>query len=160
MFSVHKAERAIVSLDSMAVVPIDKQVSFSMGSEAVGRLINGFSNSEGQSVWSHGLRSSVGVVMAPSPVSYRLTVRGRALAALAPLSVQGKVAGVDVGIAVFSAKMGESAWTIPANVVRAGLNELEFSYPNTARPAELDPKSRDRRPLALKFSRISLAPAY
>jgi hypothetical protein len=59
----------------------------------------------------------------------------------------------------FDRKATESSWTVPANVLRSGLNKIEFLYARTAVPAELDPQSKDRRPLALRFAEMDLAPA-
>jgi hypothetical protein len=152
------AERGAVSVDSIAVFPITNRVSFSMGREADGHLIDGFCGPEGESAWSDGPRSAIGVVLAPSAAPYRLTVRGSALGPLQPLDVRGSVNGSDIGSVSFSAKTAESSWKVPANVLHAGSNRIEFQYAKTGRPAEFDAKSHDKRSLAVRFGTITLAP--
>jgi hypothetical protein len=149
---------AVVSVDAVAVVPVGNEVGFTMGEESVGHLVEGFANRSGRSVWSLGPRSVVGVALAPAAGPYRLAVRGTALPTLSPLSVACKVNGKDVGSAEFDRKGTSSSWAVPANVLRAGANRIEFSYAKTAVPSELDPKSADQRELALRFSELSLAP--
>jgi len=45
---------------------------------------------------------------------------------------------------------------IPANVIRTGVNHLNFSYGYTGRPSELIPESTDTRDLAVAFNYLSL----
>jgi hypothetical protein len=149
---------ASVSMESVAVSPTESQVVFTLGSEAVGRLIDGFANPEGESVWSIGPRSSIGVVLAPLAAPYRLTVRGIALADLDPVAVRGQINGTDIGSADFTRKMAESSWNVPAHVLRPGLNRVEFSYSKTGQPANFDPQSQDKRLLAVRFARVALVP--
>jgi len=149
---------AVVSVDAVALVPVGSEVSFSMGEESVGHLVEGFANRSGRSVWSLGARSVVGVALAPAAGPYSLTVRGSALPSLAPLKVDCKVNGKDIGSAQFERRGTGSRWAVPANVLRAGANRIEFSYAHTAVPSKLDPKSADNRELALRFTELSLIP--
>jgi hypothetical protein len=151
-------DSAGVSLESVAIFPIESRVSFTLGSEAVGRLIDGFAYPEGESVWSIGPRSSLAVALAPLAVPYRLTVRGIALPDLDPVAVRGQINGTDIGSADFTRKMAEPAWIVPPHVLRPGLNRVEFSYSKTGQPANFDPKSQDKRILAVRFARIALVP--
>lgn len=148
----------VIGVDSIALVPIGTQAAFGMGVEAIGRLIDGFSNREGKTVWSNGSKSSLGIALEPAAGPYRLSVRAAAMPAIAPLSVRCKVNGVDVGTAEFTAKQAESRWSLPASLLRAGVNHIDFTYPKTAKPADFNPKSGDKRPLALRFARVELSP--
>jgi len=149
---------AVIGVESIAVVPIGTRAAFGMGVEAIGHLIDGFSNREGKTVWSHGSQSSLGIALEPATGPYRLSVRAAAMSAIAPLSVRCKVNGTDVGVADFTAKQAESGWSLPSNLLRAGVNRIDFFYPKTAKPADFDPKSGDKRPLALRFTRVELSP--
>jgi hypothetical protein len=145
-----------VSIDTLAVFPVASDLNIGMGAEAVGLVIDGFSNLGGRSVWSVGPHAVVGVALAPAPGPYRLTVRGSAFEPLAPLSVRCKVNGKDVGSAEIGAKTADVVWPIDANVLRDGVNRIEFSFPKTAQPAALDPASKDKRELAMRFARLEL----
>jgi hypothetical protein len=152
------ADGVVVSVDAVAVVPIGSEVDFTMGEESVGHLVEGFANRSGRSVWSLGPRSVVGVALASAEGLYRLTVRGAALPPLAPLSVGCKVNGKDVGQAQFERRGTTASWAVPAGVLHQGANRIEFTYAKTAVPFELDPKSADKRELALRFLELSLVP--
>jgi hypothetical protein len=147
-----------VSADSVAVYPVSDVAQFGMGPEAVGHLIDGFANIAGRRVWSYGPRSTIGVALDPAQKPYRLIVRGSALAALAPLTVSSKVNGTDVGAATFTAKVTEATWAVPAKALRSGINRIELTYSKTARPTDLDPTSKDNRPLAVRFANVELIP--
>ena len=77
---------------------------------------------------------------------------------LAPLQVTVKVNGTDVGSKEFEPKAREARWSIPAGVLRAGLNQIELSYAKTARPVDYNPKSKDKRELALRYGKVALLP--
>lgn len=147
-----------VSIDSLAAFPVASDLDIGMGSEAVGLVIDGFSNLGGRSVWSVGPSSVVGVALAPAPRPYRLTVRGSAFAPIAPLSVSCKVNGKNVGSAEIGAKVSDVVWQLDANLLRDGVNRIEFAYPKTAQPAAIDPGSKDKRELAMRFARLELVP--
>jgi hypothetical protein len=157
-FQPKAAGGTVIGIDSIAVVPIGKHAAFGMGVEAIGRLVDGFSNREGKTVWSNGSQSSLGMALEPATGPYQLSVRAAALPAIAPLSVRCKVNGTDVGTADFTAKQAESHWSLPAGLLRAGVNRIDFLYPKTAKPADFDPKSGDKRQLALRFTRVELSP--
>jgi hypothetical protein len=152
------AKSALVAVDSVAVAPVSKEVSFDLGPQAVGSLIEGFSKPSKESAWSEGNRSVLGVVLAPEPTDYTLTVRAGALSRLAPLTVTAKVNESELGTAVFAKKATESSWRVPAKAMKPGLNRIEFSYPQTASPSEYNPESQDKRLLALRFYRVALQP--
>jgi hypothetical protein len=149
-----------VSIDSLAVFPAASNLNIGMGAEAVGLVIDGFSNLGGRSVWSVGPRSVVGVALAPAAGPYRLTVRGSAFEPIAPLSVSCKVNGKNVGSAEVRAKVADLVWQIDANVLRDGVNRIEFAYPSTKQPAAVDPASKDKRELAMRFARLELVPNH
>jgi hypothetical protein len=150
---------AAVNVDSVALLPVADQIEIGI-SKAAGHLVDGFSKLEGRTVWSLGPRSRVGVVLAPQAATvYQLRVRGYALPVLAPLDVTASVNGTALGAAAFTPKMGETTWEVPAQALRAGVNEIEFSYPKTAQPAGYNPKSKDTRELAVRYSKIALTPA-
>jgi len=153
------ATGATVNVDSVALLPVADQVNIAIGPRAAGHLIDGFSKLEGSTVWSSGLRSKVGAVLAPKATGYQLRVRGYALAALAPLDVKAAVNGTAVGKASFTAETEETLWDVPPQALRAGVNEIEFSYPKTAQPAGYNPKSKDTRELAIRYFKIALVPA-
>ncbi len=157
-FSHASPDGVKISADSVAIYPVSDVAQFGMGPEAVGHLIDGFANIAGRRVWSYGPHSTIGVALEPAPKPYRLIVRGSALAALAPLTVSSKVNGTDIGSATFTAKVAESTWTVPAKVLRSGINRIELSYSKTARPTDLDPNAKDNRPLAVRFSNVELIP--
>jgi hypothetical protein len=147
-----------VSIDSLAAFPVASDLNIGMGSEAVGLVIDGFSNLGGRSVWSVGPRSVVGVALAPAAGPYRLTVRGSAFEPIAPLLVSCRVNGKNVGAAEIGAKVADVVWQIDANLLRDGVNRIEFAYPKTAQPAAIDPGSKDKRELAMRFARLELVP--
>lgn len=147
-----------VSIDSLAAFPVASDLNIGMGSEAVGLVIDGFSNLGGRSVWSVGPLSVVGVALAPATGPYRLTVRGSAFEPIAPLPVSCKVNGKSVGAAELGAKVADVVWQIDANLLRDGVNRIEFAYPKTAQPAAIDPGSKDKRELAMRFARLELVP--
>jgi hypothetical protein len=151
-------EGGSLGVESVAVLPVTAGVDMAMGTPAVGSLIEGFSRPSRDSVWSHGLRSVVGVVLAPSAADYRLKVEAAAISKLVPLSVSVKVNGKDVGSDLAQKKVSELSWGIPAKVLQNGVNRIEFSYPQTATPSEYDTKSTDNRPLALRFHRLTIQP--
>jgi hypothetical protein len=147
-----------VNVDSVALLPVADRIEVPIGPKAAGHLIDGFSKLEGRTVWSLGPRSKVGAVLAPKAVGYQLRVRGHALPAIAPLGVTAKVNGTALGAAAYTPKVGETTWDVPAQVLRAGVNEVEFSYPKTEQPAAYNPKSTDTRELAIRFYEIALTP--
>jgi hypothetical protein len=149
-----------VSIDSLAVFPVASDLNIGMGSEAVGVVIDGFSNLGGRSVWSVGPRSVVGVALSPAAGPYRLTVRGSAFEPIAPLSVACKVNGKSVGSAEIGAKVADVVWQVDANLLRDGVNRIEFDYPKTAQPAAIDSSSKDKRELAMRFARLELVPNH
>jgi hypothetical protein len=153
------SETAVVGVDSVAVIPSSDEANFSLGAQGVGNLIDGFSKPSGESAWSDGPTSTLGVVLAPAEVDYRLTVRAGALSRLAPMTVSARVNGKDVGTAAFSKKTAASTWSIPAKTLVQGVNRIEFLYPATAKPVDYNPKSRDKRALALRVYGVSLQPA-
>jgi hypothetical protein len=150
---------SVVAVDSVAVVPVTSEALLVPNAAGEGNWIEGFSKPSGNTRWSDGPRSVVGVVLAPRAGDYQLVVRGSALWRIAPLTVSAKVNGTDVGTAVFAKKETESAWNVPAKAMRAGLNRIEMTFPSTHRPSDLDSKSKDKRALALRFSGVSLRPA-
>lgn len=147
-----------IDAEGVAIVPVGDAVRFTMGEESVGHLVEGFSNRSGRSVWNIGPRSVVAVALLPAAKPYRLTVHGAALPAVAPLFVTCKVNGSDIGAAEFGRKAAESGWDVPAKLLQSGLNRIEFLYAKTAVPADLDPKSKDHRQLALRFAELRLEP--
>jgi hypothetical protein len=152
------AQSVVVGVDSVAVAPVGKDISFDLGPRAIGSLIEGFSKPSKDSAWSEGGRSVIGVVLAPDPADYTLTVRAGALPRLAPLTVTAKINDSELGTAVFAKKATESSWSVPAKAMKPGLNRIEFSYPQTASPSEYNPTSKDKRRLALRFYRVALEP--
>lgn len=157
-FSVNDLQpSALVGLDSVAVEPVGDELAIVMGPEAAGHLVAGFSKFEGKTVWSLGPRSTLAAVLGPKPGAYQLRVRGYALPTLAPLQVSAKVNGKDIGAVPFQSKTGESTWNVPPNVLHAGLNEIELAYEKTARPVDYNPRSKDKRALALRYSRVALS---
>ena len=152
------SDTAVVGVDSVAIAPVGPSASFNFGDQGVGTLVDGFSKPSGDSAWSDGDSSTVGFVLAPEPKEYRLAIRGSALSRLAPLTVTAKVNGKDLGTAQFEKRTEERTWSVPANTLVPGLNRIEFSYPATARPSEYNPKSNDKRALALRFYDLSLQP--
>ncbi len=152
-------EGAIVAVDSVAIVPVTSEVNLVPNSAGEGNWIEGFSKPSGNTRWSDGPRSVVGVVLAPRAGEYQLVVQGSALWRIAPLTVSAKVNDTDVGTAVFAKKVTESTWKVPAKALRTGLNRIELVFSSTVRPSEVDPASKDKRALALLFSSVSLRPA-
>lgn len=157
--SFHKdASATNVGIESIAVAPVTPEVDLPMGIGAAGTMIDGFSSPSRDSVWSVGLRSTLGVVLSTAEGNYRLKVRGAAISKLAPLTVSVRVNGKDVGTGLFEKKLTRAEWAVPANTLQPGVNRIEFSYPHTATPAEYNPKSQDNRPLALRFHHVMLQP--
>jgi hypothetical protein len=150
---------AVVWLDSIAVLPVGDELHFSMGAESAGHLVEGFSNPEKQFAWSIGQRSVIAAVLKPSPGAYQLNVRGSAYSHIAPISVRLRVNDKDVGSTIVTKETGNIAWQIPANVLRAGPNQLALEYSKTGQPSELTPGSKDRRVLAMRFYAVDLVPA-
>jgi hypothetical protein len=149
---------AVVRLDNMAVLPVSDELAISMG-DAGGHLVDGFSKPDARSVWSQGKRSVVGGVLRPAAGSYGLDVRCAAYPPIAPVSVQVRVNGQEIGSASVGKKAADVSWAVPANVLRAGLNELAFEYSQTGQPSKLKPGSKDERELSIRFFSIDLAPA-
>jgi hypothetical protein len=148
----------VIRFDSVAVLPVGDELRFATGTESPGHLIEGFSIPEARFVWSSGPRSVIGGVLSPASGAYELNVRGSAYAHIAPVSVQLTINGKAIGSASVSKKSEDIVWQIPANVLRAGTNELAFDYSNTGQPATLKPGSKDERALAMRFVSIALAP--
>jgi hypothetical protein len=148
----------VIRFDSVAVLPVGDELRFATGTESPGHLIEGFSIPEARFAWSSGPHSVIGGVLNPASGPYELTVRGSAYAHIAPVSVQLTVNGKAVGSASVSKKSEDIVWQIPANVLRAGTNELAFDYSKTAQPATLKPGSKDQRALAMRFVSIALTP--
>ena len=147
-----------VGLESIAIIPVTAEVELKMGTGAAGSMIDGFAGPARDSVWSTGLRSTLGVVLAKAEGNYRLKVRGAAISKLAPMTVSATVNGKALGTGLFEKKLTSAEWAVPANTLQAGINRIEFSYPQTATPSEYNPNSRDNRPLALRFHQVTLRP--
>ena len=153
-------ENPTLRVDSLAVAPVGSEASLEMGTaSAVGALVDGFGTPSASHVWNHGERSLLGVVLQPVAGDYRLTVKASTLPQLDPLTVTGKVNGTSVGTVVVERYAAEVSWPVPASVLRAGINRIEFSYPKTLKPSDLKPNSKDDRPLAVRFKQIALKPA-
>jgi hypothetical protein len=149
---------AVVLLDTVAVSPVTDELEISMA-DASGHLVEGFSKPDAQSVWSVGKRSVVAGVLRPAAGPYGLAVRCAAYPPIAPVAVQVRVNGKDVGSASVDKKASDLSWAIPPDVLRAGQNELAFEYSQTGQPAKLKPGSMDERELSIRFFSIDLAPA-
>jgi hypothetical protein len=150
-------EKAVIAIDSVTVAPLEAEVSFGLGAEAVGTLVDGFSKPSEASVWSEGPRSVLGIVLAPTAAKqYRLDIRANALSRIAPLEVTARVNGTSVGTASFQKRGTDATWLVPAKALHPGVNRVELNYPKTAIPAEYNPDSKDKRSLAVKFYRIAL----
>lgn len=147
-----------VGVESIAIAPVAEEVELDMGVGASGAMIEGFSGPSRDAVWSNGLRSSLGILLSRAEGNYRLKVRGSAISKLAPLTVSARVNGRDLGTGLFQKKLSTAEWAIPANSLQAGVNRIEFSYPQTATPSEYNPNSRDNRPLALRFQQVTVQP--
>ena len=74
------------------------------------------------------------------------------------MTVTASVNGKNAGTGVFEKKVTDVVWSIPAGSLVAGANRIEFSYPATSTPSEGNPKSRDKRPLAVRFHQVTLQP--
>jgi hypothetical protein len=154
------SERAVVDIDGIAVVPVGGEVSLDMGTDSAGSLIDGFGRPAPTHVWNDGELSTLGVMLTPvSGRDYQLTVRASTLPQLDPLDVTSKVNGTSVGTAIVGKHANDVTWSVPASALRAGLNRVEFSYPATLKPSELKPTSKDDRPLAVRFNKLTLRPA-
>jgi hypothetical protein len=153
------AKNGMVAVDSVAVVPLASEATVIPGRPGEGSWVDGFSKPQGGSIWSDGAQSVMGMVLAPASVDYRLTVKGKAMPNIAPLTVSAKINGTDVGSAVVVRKLAEATWSVPAKALRAGLNRIEFSYASTGRPSDFNPESKDNRALAVRFSTVSLRPS-
>jgi hypothetical protein len=128
------------------------------------RLLSGFYGVEGldtsvPTVWSRGKCSRLGFLLAPSTGEYRLRVGGRSLPALAPLAITVRLNGARLGTLTGTLAPSVAELGIPSGVLVRGGNEIEFSYPATARPSKTDPGSRDDRDLALNVERLEVVPA-
>jgi hypothetical protein len=148
---------AVVRLDTLAVVPVSEELEISLG-DASGHLVAGFSKPDARSVWSEGKRSVVAGVLQPAAGAYTLDVRCAAYPPLAPVTVQARVNGQEIGSASVSQKASDVSWAVPAGVLRAGPNELAFEYSQTGQPSKLKPGSKDERELAIRFFSIDLSP--
>jgi hypothetical protein len=147
-----------LGLESIAITPVTPEADIAMDKRAVGAMIEGFSNPGHDSVWSNGPRSAVGIVLAHVQGAYRLKVRGAAIPKLAPMVVAATVNGKSLGSARFEKTAGTAEWQIPEKALQSGANRIEFSYPNTVKPSEANPKSKDNRRLAVRFYQITLQP--
>jgi hypothetical protein len=148
-----------VRIDSVAVIPVEDELSFAVGAESRGHLIEGFSKTETRSVWSEGPRSIIGGVLAPLAGSpYKAIVRCSAYPPLEPIDVRLSVNGKDVGTASVTRRVRDASWAIPPNLLRSGPNLFTLEYPKTGQPAKFKPGSTDERELAVRIFSVDVVP--
>jgi hypothetical protein len=148
-----------IEVESISIAPVLDRVSIQVGPESEGHWIDGFHRREREAIWSRGLSSVIGVVLAPSQVPYRLKARGRTLSGLGSLPVKARVNGRDVGSAEVTSKVDDVTWAVPSSVLESGANLIQLEYPKTGKPSSFNPSSRDTRDLAFRISVVELAPA-
>ncbi len=124
------------------------------------QLLSGFYRVESNNatVWSRGLRSTMGIMLAPVAKSYELKIRAYSFTAVAPLLVQAEVNGKIIGSTPVSVKLGEVVFKLPKGALVYGANQVSLIYPKTGRPADNNPQSRDNRDLAIRFFGMTLKP--
>jgi hypothetical protein len=148
-----------VRVDSIAVVPVEDELSFAVGAESRGHLIDGFSKTEARSVWSEGPRSVIGGVLAPlADSAYKAIVRCSAYPPIEPIEVRLSVNGKDVGTATVTRRVRDASWAIPPKLLRSGPNLFTLDYPKTGQPAKLKPGSTDERELAVRIFAVDVVP--
>lgn len=151
-------------VDWAGVRPPDAAAAVDLTSaEGRASLLEGFHLVEGAetnspSVWSDGRRSRVGLVLNPNGGEYRLKLRGHAFHPIAPLSVEVRLNGDDVGELEVTNEPRDYPLSVPPGVLRPGANRVELLYPTSARPADTVKGSKDQRKLALNLSGLALAP--
>ena len=130
--------------------------------EPRGSLINGYYGKEGEgaqaSTWSAGLKTRIGLLLAPLNAEYDIQLEGAAFGPLQPLDVEVIVNSKSVGIAKVD-NGPRYVFHAPPGAFRPGLNIVELVYPKTLRPSDSVKGSDDRRDLAIRIFKVAAAPA-
>ncbi len=126
-------------------------------------LLSGFYGVEGMdkkqpAVWSKGKRSKMGLVLHPATGPYAMRVLAYGLTAIVPIEVDVSINGKPAGSFELS---GRETYVVslPAGLLQNGVNNIEFAYAKSGRPADLGVKSRDERDLAMRLFRLDVHPA-
>jgi len=159
-----RAEARAVALDSLQVLRPQQAAHLDLGTaEGRSRLLSGFYQVEGvdsdqPTVWSEGLRSTLGMLLDPTPQDYRLGINAHAFHPVVPLRTEVLVNGRPAGEVVFGKERKEYTMRVPRSLLAVGANKIELGYARNSSPAKAMPGSRDARHLALRLAAVTLEP--
>jgi hypothetical protein len=152
-----------IAVDTLHVGPLYSRAEAGMAAlDPRGSLVNGYYGKEGEgeqaSTWSSGLRTRIGLLLAPLNSEYDLQLEGYAFGPLQPLDVEAVVNSKSVGIAKVD-KGPRYVFHAPPGAFKPGLNIVELVYPKTLKPSDGVKGSNDQRDLAIRILRVAAAPA-
>ena len=156
-------DQPMLAVATVHLGPLFDNAYASLSTEgAGGSLIRGYYGREGDGAdavtWSAGLRTRIGLLLAPSDSDYELELQGYAFAPLQPLNVEAVVNSTSK----VTARVGEGPQTVfrfPRGAFINGLNIVELVYPKAVRPSEMVKGSEDGREIALRIAKVSARPA-
>ncbi len=154
---------AAVAVDQLRIGPMSKRADVILRTaDGRARLLNGFHPVEGPGcdepwAWSQGLASTVAVLLAPAAGPYQLRVHASAYGKLSPLELEVRLNGKPAGNVVLS-KLGEEVLEVPEGLLTAGVNTIEFVYPRSAKPVDVEDGATDTRDLAMRLFAVAIAP--
>jgi hypothetical protein len=158
-----KDKPAALMIDTLHLGPLQARASADLGlPNPRGALISGFYGREGEGEgalsWSAGQRTRVGLLLKPLKSPYEVELTAAAFGPLAPLGVEAFVNGKSIG-SVKVEKAQPYSFRAPADAFVNGFNLVELVYERTAKPSDVDKKSKDMRDLAIRISRVTAKPA-
>jgi hypothetical protein len=148
--------------DRILIAPLPVGLHVDFGTESAHPFMaEGFSVDEAdgarRAVWSDGPHSKLWFqsdVDGSEGCALRLVTT--AYAPALPLSVEVKVNGHAVGEFTPTSAWETQHIALPASVVVAGTNTVEFAYSHVARPRDVAPPSKDGRELAVRFDKADI----
>jgi hypothetical protein len=153
-----------VRFDQVQIQPIGPSVQLSFGSRnalALAALGQGWErdpSDRGTGTWTLGTRSTLSFHLAKSEtLLYRLSLDARAPRGVTERKVTLSLNGARLGELVFRDKKQTMALDVPAERL-TGDDELSLDFGQLESPAELDPKSKDKRLLGLRVFDLDVTP--
>jgi GPI mannosyltransferase 3 len=153
-----------VLFEQVGLVPVSSLADIDVGT-GNGRayLVSGFSvdeqNGERSWAWSDGPRSRASITLSGANRPQLLQVSALAYMPTAPQTVRVTVNSRLAGTLDIPSRWSWRGLVLDAGMLREGVNQLDFEYSSTRRPADTNAESTDQRNLAVMFDRIVIGPA-
>jgi hypothetical protein len=151
--------------EQIQVQPLTSRLELAFGSRntlALAALGEGWAREPGDrgtGTWSLGQRSVLTFGLDNSGESYRLSIDARAPRGIAERKVQLTLNGTPLGELTFGDTKTSQGLDIPAKRLAAE-NELVLEFGQLEPPSDVDPKSKDTRPLGLRVFQLDVTPKY